>query len=61
MTVKQRGPVQYLGSTVRALFPAVTASGIPKDAACSYIRTASPVPVPGWVSRVSAGPFGRGW
>jgi salicylate synthetase len=51
MSVKQRGSVQHLGSRVscelgagmsawhalEAVFPAVTASGIPKEPACAYI------------------------
>ncbi|GAA2805367.1 salicylate synthase [Saccharopolyspora taberi] len=56
MSVKPRGGVQHLGSRVRgyldagrtawealeAVYPAVTASGIPKSAACEYIaRTES--------------------
>ncbi|MGW0650383.1 salicylate synthase [Streptomyces umbrinus] len=56
MVVKERGSVQHLGSEVRAelppdkgawdafatLFPAVTASGIPKDVAYHYIREYEP-------------------
>lgn len=52
MTVKERGSVQHLGSQVSgrllprrslwdalgALFPAVTVSGVPKLAACAFIR-----------------------
>jgi salicylate synthetase/mycobactin phenyloxazoline synthetase len=58
MTVKERGSVQHLGSELTgrladgrhsweafaALFPAVTASGIPKSAACELIRSAEPEP-----------------
>lgn len=56
MSVKERGSVQHLASDVvgtlaggrtaldalAALFPAVTASGIPKAAACEVIRRAEP-------------------
>lgn len=56
MTVKPRGGVQHLGSRVRgrlsrgrsawdaleAVFPAVTASGIPKAAACEYLARTEP-------------------
>jgi salicylate synthetase len=58
MSVKPRGRVQHLGSRVRgelatnrtawdaleSVFPAVTASGIPKAAACEYIAHAEPTP-----------------
>jgi anthranilate synthase component 1/salicylate synthetase len=58
MTVKPRGGVQHLGSRVcgrlaanrsawdalEAVYPAVTASGIPKDAACEYIANTEPTP-----------------
>ncbi|MDX3191649.1 salicylate synthase [Streptomyces sp. MN03-5084-2B] len=56
MSVKPRGSVQHLGSRVRgelgpdrsawdaldAVFPAVTASGIPKAAACEYLARTEP-------------------
>lgn len=56
MSVKPRGGVQHLGSRVHgdldrgrsawdaleAVFPAVTASGIPKAAACAYIARTEP-------------------
>jgi salicylate synthetase len=56
MSVKERGSVQHLASEVSGwladgrtgwdalaeLFPAVTASGIPKEAACAMIRRAEP-------------------
>lgn len=58
MTVKQRGSVQHLASRVsgdlaaglstwdalEALFPAVTASGIPKAPACEYLARTEPGP-----------------
>ncbi|GAA2069008.1 salicylate synthase [Streptomyces albiaxialis] len=58
MSVKERGSVQHLASELSgrlrpgatcwdaldALFPAVTASGIPKDAACALIRRTEPEP-----------------
>lgn len=58
MTVKERGSVQHLASelvgalapdrnrwdALAALFPAVTASGVPKAAACDLIGELEPVP-----------------
>lgn len=58
MTVKERGSVQHLASelvgvlapgrnrwdALAALFPAVTASGVPKAAACQLIGELEPVP-----------------
>jgi len=56
MVIKERGSVQHIASRVTgrlaagqrawhafgAAFPAITASGVPKDAACASIRTSEP-------------------